>query len=101
QVMHPDGYPGDVPTPLDIPDLGPKLGTGWHDLDVEEVGEEFLNAWLGLRLDPTVVDPAADGWDGGLLRAWRDGKHVAVVLSTVWDTPGDLTEFLQAVMDWI
>src|SRR5207247_8715957 len=44
-VMEPARLPGDVPTPIDIPDVGPKLGKGWRDLDVEEVGAEFLNAW--------------------------------------------------------
>jgi hypothetical protein len=99
QVIHPERYPGDVPTPLDIPDLGPKLGKGWSDLDVEEVGEEWLSAWLGLRLDPTEWRPATDGWDGGLYRAWSDGEHVAVVMTTAWDTAGDAGEFEHAVSD--
>ena len=101
QVIHPERYPGDVPTPLDIPQLAPKLGKGWRDLDVEEVGEEWLSAWLGLRLDPTQWRPATDGWDGGLYRAWSDGKRVAVVMRTAWDTTGDAGQFQRAVEGWI
>ena len=91
-----------MPTKLDIPQLAPKLGKGWRDLDVEEVGEEWLSALLSLRLDPTEWRPAADGWDGGLYRAWADDHgHVAVVLKTAWDTSRDAAEFDNAMSDWI
>src|SRR5207244_3034581 len=52
QVMHPSRYPDDRPQPVDVPDLGPKLGPKWRDLDVQEVGEAWLADLLGLRLDP-------------------------------------------------
>jgi hypothetical protein len=101
QVMHPSRYPNDVPTPLDIPEIAPTLGAGWHDIDVEEVGEEELAAMLGTRLDPSEWRPAVDGWDGGLIRAWQNGPHVAVVLRTAWDSARDAGEFRDAVYDWI
>ena len=101
QIIHPERYPNDVPTPLDIPDLGPELGTGWEDLDVQAVGEEWLALALALRLDRTESNDAAAGWDGGLYRAWVNGDEVAVVLSTVWDTPTDAEEFAAAIERWI
>src|SRR5439155_12475487 len=82
QVMHPDRYPSDTPVPVDVPDFGPSLGPGWRDLDVMQVGEEWLKAMLELRLGKSDAANAAAGWDGGLYRAWTDGPHVAVVLST-------------------
>jgi hypothetical protein len=101
QVIHPEKYPSDTPTPVDVPELARKLGKGWHDLDVEQVGEEWLSAWLGLRLDATEWRPATTGWGGGIYRAWTDGTHVAIVMSTAWDTPSDAAEFQHAVTDWI
>jgi len=96
QILHPERYPNDVPTPVDIPDLAPALGSGWRDLDVQEVGEAWLSLALDLRLDDSTATNAAAGWDGGLYRAWTDGGDVAVVLSTVWDSPDDAEAFAEA-----
>jgi hypothetical protein len=101
QVMHPERYPYDVPTPVNVRDLAPALGSGWRDLDVMQVGEEFLNAMLALRLDRGIAAAAAAGWDGGLYRSWTDGTDVALVLSTAWDTPADADAFAQAAQDWL
>jgi hypothetical protein len=101
QVMHPERYPSDVPTPLDIPDRADELGTGWRDLDVMQVGEEFLHEMLALRLDATTASDAAAGWDGGLYRAWSDGTHTAVVLTTAWDSAEDAEAFAAAAKDWL
>ncbi len=101
QVLHPDAYPSDVPQPLDVPDLAPRLGPGWTDLDVMQVGEEFLREMLHLRLDVGTADVAAAGWGGGIYRAWSDGAHTAVVLATSWDTVADADAFAQAARDWL
>ena len=101
QIIHPERYPNDLPQPVDVPDLAPALGAAWRDLDVMEVGEEWLSILLALRLDGTTAAAAAAGWDGGIYRAWSDGDHVAVVLSTVWDTVTDATQFAAAMGRWI
>jgi hypothetical protein len=92
QVIHPERYPNDTPTPLDVADLAPELPGRWRDLDVMLVGEAWLESmlWVWASDDP---DGAAAGWDGGLYRAWTDGDRVAVVLKTVWDTSADAREF--------
>jgi hypothetical protein len=101
QIIHPDRWPGDTSQPVNVPDLGPALGTDWQDLDVMTVGEVWLQLMLELRLDKGVADRAAAGWDGGVYRAWTDGTHTAVVLRTVWDTPQDAQEFADAMGNWI
>ncbi len=101
QIIHPDRYPGDVPTAVDVPDLAPALGPGWEDLDVQEVGEAWLSLALGLRLPSSTAAEAAAGWDGGLYRAWTDGRRVAVVLVTAWDSPGEAAAFAEAMGAWI
>lgn len=101
QVMHPDRYPGDTPVAVDVPDYGPSLGVGWRDLDVMQVGEEWLRAMFELRLDKADAANAAEGWGGGLYRAWTDGPHVAVVVSTRWDSPSEADQFAGAVSRWL
>jgi hypothetical protein len=101
QILHPERYPDDTPTPLDVPDLSEDLGPGWHDLDVMEVGEAWLYAALALKLDGSVLDRATPGWDGGIYRAWSDGDQTAVLLRTAWDTPADAEEFSAAMRAWI
>jgi hypothetical protein len=101
QIIHPERYPNDAPTPVDVPDLSAELGDGWEDLDVMAIGEAWLQIALGLRLDGSDAGPAAAGWDGGTYRAWSDGSETAVVLSSAWDAPNDAREFAAAMNDWI
>ncbi len=101
QILHPNRYPSDRPQHVDIPDYGPALGSGWKDLDVEEIGEEWLRSLLGLRLATSSAEIGAAGWDGGLYRAWSGGSQVAVVLTAVWDSPAQASEFAVRMNDWI
>jgi hypothetical protein len=101
QIIHPAKYPSDLPQPIDTPDLGPALGPGWKDLAVGQVGEEWLSTYLGLRLDAAEAQVAADGWDGGLFRAWTDGTHSAALLDTAWDTQNDSEQFGEAMKHWL
>jgi hypothetical protein len=101
QVIHPERFPADVPTPVDVPDLSGALGAGWGDLDAMTVGELWLATMLDLRLPPITSANAAAGWDGGVYRAWTDGEDVVVVLQTAWDAEADAEEFLDAMNGWI
>jgi hypothetical protein len=101
QILHPERYPGDVPAKVDVPDLAVELGPGWGDLDVMQVGEAWLAAMLGLRLESATADAAAAGWDGGLYRAFTDGEDAAVVLTTAWDSVADADAFAEASREWL
>ncbi|HYJ61659.1 MAG TPA: hypothetical protein VE032_09380 [Actinomycetota bacterium] len=101
QIIHPEGYPSELPRDLDIPDLTPAIGPGWGDLDAMVVGEEWLRAMLALRLDRAAAAEAAAGWDGGIYRAWSDGADVIVVMETAWDTPEDADAFAGALETWV
>jgi hypothetical protein len=101
QVIHPERWPDDAPTSVDVPDLSEQLGPGWGDLDVMEVGEAWLREMLALRVGGALADEAAAGWDGGIYRAWTDGTDVAVVLRTVWDSAQDARTFADALEEWI
>ena len=101
QIIHPSSYPSDRPVPVDIPEMAPALGPRWTDLDVMQVGEEWLQLMLHLRLPSSEADPAATGWGGAIYRAWTDGTQSAVVLRTTWDTAQDASQFASAMREWL
>ena len=101
QIIHPERYPNDAPTPVDVEDLSTELGEGWQDLDVMAIGEAWLALALGLRLEGSEAQEATAGWDGGVYRAWSDGQDAAVVLSTEWDGASDAAEFAAGMQEWI
>jgi hypothetical protein len=101
QIIHPERYPNDAPTAVDVADLSGELGEGWQDLDVMTIGEAWLSLALGLRLDGSEAQESTAGWDGGIYRAWSDGRDAAVMLSTVWDSASDAREFAAAMQEWI
>jgi hypothetical protein len=98
QVLHPERYPNDLPQPVDVSALEV---VGWEDLDVMQVGEEWLRAMLALRVDQDTADAASAGWDGGVYRAWTREGRVAVALRTVWDSSAEARQFHDAVELWI
>ncbi len=101
QILHPEKYPDDRPTTVNVPNLASKLGPRWKDLEFEEVGEGWLHILLDLRIGPEEAEQAAEGWDGGLYRAWGRGKDAAIVMDTVWDSEKDAEQFAEAMEDWL
>jgi hypothetical protein len=86
---------------VDVPDLAAELGAGWEDLDVQPVGEIWLDLAMNLRLDGGDSSQATAGWDGGIYRAWSDGDRVAIVLATAWDSARDAEEFAAEMQRWV
>jgi hypothetical protein len=101
QILHPSKFPDEVGEPVDVPDFAPTFGPGWRDHDVMVLGELWLRVLLHLWLPDGDAEAAAAGWGGGTYRAWSDGEDVAVILSTVWDTPEDAEEFSRALDRWV
>jgi len=97
QILHPDRYPGDQPRSVNVPNIREKLGGPWKDLDVEDVGEAWLEGLLDLRLPGARAEQAGFGWDGGQYRAWALGDRTAVLMQTVWDTSNDAKQFAEAM----
>ena len=101
QIMHPELYPGRAPAPPNIENRARSLGPGWGDLDVMQVGEEWLSAMLDLSVEPGLVEDVAAGWNGGGYRAWTDGRDAAVLLRVSWDSVDDATVFASAMASWL
>jgi hypothetical protein len=104
-VLHPEKYLGkrarggklegiDTPTAIDLGPLEP--GGGWKEADRDTVGEMAL----GVLFRDTAKDAraAAAGWDGDTFAAFEqdDGRKLALVWASTWDTEKDAREFAAA-----
>jgi beta-lactam-binding protein with PASTA domain len=104
QVMHPELYPSERPTRVNLPDIAGALGNGWTESFSQTMGEAQTGVWLadgqggaglsGLQL-PNAA--AAAGWGGDRLVS-LDGPNGswAVVWQTDWDSQADADEFAAA-----
>ncbi len=103
QVMHPEKYlVRDAPQTVTLPDLGPALGEGWHEVDRNVLGEIGLLAWLLDHLDEKAASEGAAGWDGDLYTLWEDGQGGQVLaVKSVWDAPGEATQFFETFSDYV
>jgi Zn-dependent peptidase ImmA (M78 family) len=106
QIMHPERYPEDVPQVVDLPPLTDTLGSGWHLVDEDVLGEFGLELYLKVHVPaadaevtPEVTpEVAAEGWGGDRYAVyWRDDESGFVMVDRlVWDTSGDAAEFFDA-----
>jgi len=105
QILHPERWPDDEPTPVEPIDLSGRFpaSEGWRDLDVMQIGELWLRELLQLRIDEDVAEDAAAGWDGGAYRAWLRPEDDAVIVTmrTAWDSAEDAEAFAEAMRGWI
>lgn len=98
QVMHPEKYlAGELPTPVNLPDLAPALGSGWREIDRDVLGEAGFLVWLVDRVDqPTAINGAA-GWDGDAYTLWVDSANRRLLAeSSIWATEAEAAEFVNA-----
>ena len=100
QIMHPEKYFSyEAPVKVTLPDVNKLLGTGWSRVDDDVQGEwgfylildQFLN-------DSPYSKNAAAGWGGDRFALYEQPgtNNLAVVQMTVWDSPGDAKEFIEA-----
>lgn len=95
QILHPERYPDDVPQIVNLPPLTDTLGTGWHLVDEDVMGEFGLQLYLGVHVSSSDTRNAAEGWDGDRYAVhWREDESAFVlVVRLAWDTPADAAEF--------
>jgi hypothetical protein len=81
-----------------MPDLQARLGSGWSQIDDDDMGELDLRTLVEQYTDRRTADQAADGWAGDhyvLLQRDSDGA-IVLALRTAWDTQTDAVEFFEA-----
>ena len=98
-ILHPDRYrAGDEPQLVSLAPLTGTLGAGWRQVDEDTFGEFFTRYYLDQQIPGREAEAAAEGWGGdryAVHHRQADGALV-MALHTVWDTPADAEEFVDA-----
>lgn len=99
QILHPEKYRDqrDDPRQVELPDLSAALGAGWEQRDTDTLGEFDLSVMLREN-GATDYEQAAAGWDGGRYVYYAGDSSSLVAVKTIWDSPGDATEFYNAML---
>lgn len=103
QILHPERYlAGDQPVSVSLPPLTTTLGSDWRLLCDDPMGEFFLSIYLENWLDTSEVVTATEGWGGdrGVVYNNETTGETVMLLRTVWDTPTDAEEFLDACVSY-
>jgi hypothetical protein len=99
QILHPERYwAGDAPQLVAVPPLTDTLGAGWRMVDEDIMGEYFTRYYLAQQVPADEAEVAAEGWGGDRFLVHRRETDQALVLvfRTLWDTPDDAEEFVDA-----
>jgi hypothetical protein len=98
QILHPERYPDDVPQVVTLPPLTDTLGSDWHLVDEDVLGEFGLGLYLDVYLATSDAESAAAGWGSDRYAVyWRDDESAfALALRLAWDTSAEAEEFFQA-----
>jgi hypothetical protein len=98
-ILHPDRYlAGDQPVAVSLAALTDTLGSEWHLVHESTVGEFMLRLYLGNHLGDREASTAAGGWGGDRCAVYYNETtgETVMLLRTVWDTPADARQFLDA-----
>lgn len=98
QVMHPEKYlAGELPAPVNLPQLAPALGGAWHEIDRDVLGEAGFLVWLVDQLDEQTASSGAAGWAGDAYTLWVDEANRRLLAElSLWDTEAEAIEFFEA-----
>jgi hypothetical protein len=97
QILHPEKYLSrDEPTIVTLPPLTDTLGSGWHLVEVETLGEFQTNLYLAQQVDQATARLASEGWDGDRYAFYVKDDAEVLVFVLVWDSPTDREEFVAA-----
>lgn len=97
QIITPEDYRRDLPMEVDIPDID----LAGYELQRTSVwGEHGFRLMLNQGEGQETVAEAADGWGGDSYHQWYDGENAALLLVYQGDTPGDVDELEQALLDF-
>jgi hypothetical protein len=101
QILHPEKYLArDEPTVVAVPPLTDTLGSGWHLVEAETLGEFQTGLYLAQQVDQATADQASAGWDGDQYAVYANGSDGVLVFATAWDSAQDRQEFVEAYIQY-
>jgi hypothetical protein len=98
QILHLDKYRSHTkPVDVSLPDLSQgSLGDGWRKINSNVLGELDIRLILSQLTDSATGVRGSGGWAGDRWELLEKNGNQALVISTVWDTPNDASNFFQA-----
>ncbi|MBC8504462.1 MAG: hypothetical protein ISR58_11180 [Anaerolineales bacterium] len=108
QILHPERYPEDIPSLVNIPDLLPILGDGWELIDQDVIGEWYTYLILGFgldenaRLDRSNAAQAADGWEGDVYAVYyqEQSENAVMIYKALWQSDAEAKDFATAFREY-
>ncbi len=102
QILHPERYPEDVPSLVNLPDILPILGNGWELVDQDVVGEWYTYLILAFGLDENAristsrAARAAEGWAGDAYAVYYQDQNeaAAMIYEALWETDAEAKDFV-------
>ena len=100
QILHPEKYvAGDEPIEVELPDLVEAMGEGWSLVRSDTFGEFMMQAYIESAFEARGAFDAAEGWGGDAFSLLEGPQgETLLVLSIVWDTEADASEFRETFM---
>jgi hypothetical protein len=99
QILHPERYlDGDQPETVTLEPALDALGAGWRLVEESTLGEFHLLLHLEQQIAASDAVPAVEGWGGDRYAVYHHegSDQIVMVLSVVWDSPGEVDEFMEA-----
>jgi hypothetical protein len=108
QILHPEKYPADLPSVVQLPDFISILGTGWRETDRNMLGEWYTYLMLAkgwdtnIQLSDSEARTASAGWGGDQLVFYihDSSRQSVMVYRSTWDTAADANEFWKAMQGY-
>jgi hypothetical protein len=108
QILHPERYPDDKPTQVELPDLTGILGADYREIDRNVMGEWYTFLILAhgrearYQVDEGQARTAAEGWGGDTYLVYHNAadQSIVLVLRSIWETTVDANQFRSAFEDY-
>lgn len=97
QIITPDDYRRDLPLEVSLPDVNV---AGYELTRTSVWGEHGFRLMLNQGEGTETVAQAADGWGGDAYNQWYDGENAAVLIVYRGDSPTDVDELEQELLDF-
>jgi len=98
QILHPEVYPAEPPSPPDLPGLA--AATGCEPRRRNTLGEFKMTEILGASLDTTTAEEGANGWNGDVFETVRCGSSLGLVDRWRADSDAAATRLAAALTEW-
>jgi hypothetical protein len=101
QVYHPGKYlANEEPVIVTLEPLTTTLGSGWHLVKANTLGQWLLFGHLSQQLDLETATLAGEGWGGDSYALYSTGSDDLLVWKIVWDSAQDRQEFVTAYTEF-